>query len=236
MSCMTGESLPVTLQAGDKAFMGATAVQGEVEATVVATGMQTFFGTTASMLNTDTEKSNLQTQLINLMIVLVVMSLAWVAAVFIFLMVKLGSAEWKEVLSFSVVVIVASIPIAIEIVTTATLAIGARTLSSEGAIVTRLAAIEELAGMNVLCSDKTGTLTLNKMVIQEDAPTYLEGYNQYELIQASALATRWSEPPKDALDTLVLTNADIEPLSRYRQVDYVPFNPCKFQINTDPNI
>lgn len=224
---MTGESLPVSLGPREKAFMGATAVQGEVEATVFATGMHTFFGTTANLLNNENESSNLQKQLINLMIVLVIMSLAWVAAVFIFLMVKLGAAEWRDVLSFSVVVIVASIPIAIEIVTTATLAIGARTLSSEGAIVTRLAAIEELAGMNVLCSDKTGTLTLNKMVIQEEAPTYTEGYDQYELIQASALATRWNEPPKDALDTLVLTNADIEPLSDYKQLDYVPFNPCK---------
>jgi P-type E1-E2 ATPase len=61
---------------------------------------------------------------------------------------------------------VASIPVAIEVVTTTTLALGSRQLSAHGAIVTRLAAIEELAGMNMLCSDKTGTLTLNKMVIQ----------------------------------------------------------------------
>ena len=72
----------------------------------------------------------------------------------------------REVLSFVVVLLVASIPIAIEIVSTTTLALGSRSLSKQGAIVSKLTAIEEMAGMNMLCSDKTGTLTLNKMVIQ----------------------------------------------------------------------
>jgi P-type E1-E2 ATPase len=72
----------------------------------------------------------------------------------------------KHALQFTVVLLVASIPLAIEIVVTATLALGSRELSAQGAIVTRLPAIEEMAGMNMLCSDKTGTLTLNKMVIQ----------------------------------------------------------------------
>ncbi len=86
-----------------------------------------------------------------------------------------GKENVKEALSFTVVLLVASIPIAIEIVCTTTLALGSRTLSQEGAIVTRLASIEEMAGMNMLCSDKTGTLTLNKMVIQEDCPIYTPG-------------------------------------------------------------
>ena len=73
---------------------------------------------------------------------------------------------------FTVVLLVASIPIAIEIVCTTTLALGSRQLSMTGAIVTRLAAIEDMAGMNMLCSDKTGTLTMNKMVIQEETPVY----------------------------------------------------------------
>jgi H+-transporting ATPase len=86
-----------------------------------------------------------------------------------------GKEGVKEALSFTVVLLVASIPIAIEIVCTTTLALGSRQLSQEGAIVTRLASIEEMAGMNMLCSDKTGTLTLNKMVIQEDCPIYTPG-------------------------------------------------------------
>lgn len=74
--------------------------------------------------------------------------------------------------------LVASIPLALEIVVTTTLALGSRELAKDGAIVTRLAAIEDLSGMNILCSDKTGTLTLNKMVIQKDTPTFMEGLNQ----------------------------------------------------------
>jgi len=86
-----------------------------------------------------------------------------------------GKENVREALSFTVVLLVASIPIAIEIVCTTTLALGSRQLSLEGAIVTRLASIEEMAGMNMLCSDKTGTLTLNKMVIQDDCPIYTPG-------------------------------------------------------------
>ena len=86
--------------------------------------------------------------------------------------------NFKEAIEFSVVVLVASIPLALEIVVTTTLALGSRELAKDGAIVTRLAAIEDLSGMNILCSDKTGTLTLNKMVIQKDTPTFLPGLDQ----------------------------------------------------------
>lgn len=101
---------------------------------------------------------------------------------------------------------VASIPIAIEIVCTTTLALGSRQLSSHGAIVTRLAAIEDMAGMNMLCSDKTGTLTLNKMVIQDDTPTFVPNLDQATLLKYAALAARWHEPARDALDTMVLVS------------------------------
>ena len=81
----------------------------------------------------------------------------------------------QESLSFAVVVLVASIPLAVEIVTNTTLAMGSRTLSKKGAIVTKLTSIEEMAGMDMLCSDKTGTLTQNKMVIQDDCPIFTPG-------------------------------------------------------------
>jgi H+-transporting ATPase len=110
----------------------------------------------------------------------------------------------RESASFAVVVIVASIPMAIEIVTTTTLAIGSKTMSHFGAIVSRLAAIDDLAGLNMLCSDKTGTLTKNKMTIQDDTPTYEPNITQMDLLKQAALAAKWESPPKDALDTLFL--------------------------------
>eukprot|EP01134_Creolimax_fragrantissima_P003891 CFRG3891T1 len=222
-SALTGESLPVTMKDGDQPKMGSTATRGEVEATVVATGMNTFFGKTAAMLNSSSELGNLQKILLRLMVVLVGLSISLCVSAFIFLMVQ--GEEFKESIAFAVVVLVASIPIAIEIVTTATLAIGSRALSEHGAIVSNLQAIEEMAGMNILCSDKTGTLTLNKMVIQDDTPTYYPNQNQYTVLQAAALAAKWKEPPRDALDTLTLGSADLDSLAQYEQIDFLPFDP-----------
>lgn len=132
-----------------------------------------------------------------------------------------------ESLSFTVVLLVASIPLAIEIVTTTTLAVGSNELTLHGAIVARLSAIEDLAGMNVLCSDKTGTLTLNKMEIQEETPIYAPGETQYSLLRYAAMAAKWHEPPRDALDTLVLKSVDMASMTDHLvvQLDYIPFDP-----------
>ena len=99
------------------------------------------------------------------------------------------------------------------------MAIGSHTLSHAGAIVARLSSIEELAGMNMLCSDKTGTLTMNKMVIQEETPIYEDGLVLADVLKYAALAAKWHEPPKDALDTLVLGAVNMASLERYEMVD-----------------
>ena len=132
------------------------------------TGKHTFFGKTASLLQTVDELGNIQKILLQLMVVLVGISLLLCGIAFGYMLSK--GETLKHALEFTVVLLVASIPLAIEIVVTATLALGSRQLSAHGAIVTRLTAIEEMAGMNMLCSDKTGTLTLNKMVIQVGQP------------------------------------------------------------------
>merc|ERR1711959_613238 len=104
-------------------------------------------------------------------------------------------------------------------------------LTKHGAIVTRLAAIEDMAGMAILCSDKTGTLTLNEMHIQEYTPCYSPGENQYSLLRLAAMAAKWQEPARDALDKLVLgcdTNpngVDLKSMECIEQLDYLPFDP-----------
>merc|ERR1711988_1166073 len=139
--------------------------------------------------------------------------------------------SFMEALSFAVVLMVASIPMAIEIVCTTTLALGSKELSAQGAIVTRLAAIEDMAGMAILCSDKTGTLTLNQMQIQEYTPVYSPGETQYSLLRLAAMAAKWHEPARDALDKLVLgceTNpngVDLKSMECMEQLDYLPFDP-----------
>merc|ERR1719282_1445801 len=144
---------------------------------------------------------------------------------------KAHHVPFMEALSFVVVLLVASIPMAMEIVTTTTLALGSKELTKHGAIVTRLAAIEDMAGMAILCSDKTGTLTLNEMHIQEYTPVYIPGENQYSLLRLAAMAAKWHEPARDALDKLVLgceTNpngVDLKSMECIEQLDYLPFDP-----------
>lgn len=166
--------------------------------------------------------SNLQNILIDILVVLVLLSLALCSIVFIYLLRKTSVIE---ALSFTVILIVASMPLAIEIVTNTTLALGSRELSDHGAIVTRLSAVEDMAGMSILCCDKTGTLTMNKMQIQDDTPVYENGETQYSLLRYAAMATKWEEPPKDALDTLVLNAADLRSLESITLIDHIPFDP-----------
>eukprot|EP00596_Hydrurales_sp_CCMP1899_P000338 CAMPEP_0119040160 /NCGR_PEP_ID=MMETSP1177-20130426/10002_1 /TAXON_ID=2985 /ORGANISM="Ochromonas sp, Strain CCMP1899" /LENGTH=917 /DNA_ID=CAMNT_0007004925 /DNA_START=408 /DNA_END=3161 /DNA_ORIENTATION=- len=222
-AALTGESLPVTMHKGDQCKMGSTVVRGEVEGTVEFTGSNTFFGKTASLLQGTGESGSLQKILLRIMIILVAMSLVLSGIVLIFLLVS--DVSLKESISFTVVLIVASIPIAIEIVVTTTLALGSKELSKMGAIVTRLAAIEDMAGMNMLCSDKTGTLTMNKMMIQEATPIYSKGESQYSILRYAAMAAKWKEPPRDALDSLTLIQADLASLEHIEQLDFMPFDP-----------
>jgi len=222
-AALTGESLPVTMFKGDSCKMGSTVVRGEVEGTVEFTGAETFFGKTASLLGDTGEHSHLQIILMTIMLVLVALSITLSLIYFIYLLVS--GVDVKEALSYTVVVLVASIPLAIEIVTTTTLAIGSKELVKHGAIVAKLSAIEDLAGMSILCSDKTGTLTLNQMVLQEDTPIYCDGETQETVLLYAAMAAKWKEPPRDALDRLTLGSVNYDLLEDYKQVDFLPFDP-----------
>lgn len=203
--------------------MGSTVVRGEVEATVEFTGSETFFGKTASLLQETHEHSHLQIILMTIMIVLVAVSITLCIINFIYLLVSGESVH--DALSFTIVLLVASIPLAIEIVTTTTLAIGSKKLVNHGAIVAKLSAIEDLAGMSILCSDKTGTLTLNKMMLQDDTPIYLDGCNQESVLVFAALAAKWKDPPRDALDRLTLGSVNYDLLEDFEQLDFLPFDP-----------
>ena len=229
-SSLTGESLPSHKYRGSKCLMGTAVQRGESIGTVEFIGSQTSMATTAQLAMGDERKSNLQERLIDIMIVLVCLSLTLCTIVFIHL---LRTEDFVESLSFVVILLVASIPLAIEIVTTTTLALGSEQLTHSGAIVKRLGAIEEMAGIAILCSDKTGTLTLNQMVLQSGARIYSPGLKEPELIRHAAMATKWDPETNrpdtvrklDALDTLVLNSIDREIFSIGEvQIDYTPFD------------
>ena len=234
-SALTGESLAVPKRRGDEVKMGCAVQRGESTGTVEKIGINTSMATVAALVQNE-RRSNLQERLIDIMIVLVCLSLTLCSIVFIYLV---QYTDVVDALSFTVVLLVASIPLAIEIVTTTTLALGSHELVHHGAIVSRLSAIEEMAGMAILCSDKTGTLTQNKMVIQEETPIYEEGESQSSILGYAAMATKWetdketniSKPLQgegkklDALDTLVLNAVKADSIQGYEQLDYMPFDP-----------
>jgi H+-transporting ATPase len=225
-AALTGESLPVKMAPGrGEPKLGSTVVRGEAEAAVAFTGSRTFLGKTAAMIQSVEQQSRFQKVLLRIMAFLIAISIVLCATVLGFL-IHVERMSFADAISFTVVLLVVSVPMAMEVVTTATMAIGSRTLARAGAIVARLASIEELAGMNMLCSDKTGTLTLNKMVIQQEAPVFQAGLTQQAVLRYAALASKWSEPPKDAVDTLVLGAVDAAALQRFQLLAYVPFDPA----------
>merc|ERR1719181_2044796 len=223
-AALTGESMPVTMCTGDEPKMGSNVTRGEAEAIVIATGSQTFFGKTASMIGSVNERGHFQIVLMRITGSLLAISMLLVFISLLVLTVRDGE-DVLVALAFAVVLLVASIPIAMPVVSVATMALGSRKLAEKKAIVTRLSSIEEVAGMDMLCSDKTGTLTLNKMVLQDELPVFTPGYGKRDVLVHAALAAKWREPPKDALDTLVLGAADLDRCDAFDQPEYVPFDP-----------
>ena len=169
-AALTGESLPVKKFSGNVAFAGSTIKQGERHCVVYATGAQTFFGRAAALLGGADNVANLQIIMTRIGAVCLVTIGVWMV---IELAVQfghyghscLGGPGGCPTLDNMLVIIVGGIPIAMPTVLAVTLALGAADLAKDGAIVSRMSAVEELAGLDVLCSDKTGTLTLNKLTV-----------------------------------------------------------------------
>ena len=154
-SALTGESLPVTHQSGDALFSGSIIRTGEIDALVYATGDNTYFGKTAKLVQGAQTASHFQRAVLKIGNYLIILAVALVAVI-ITVAVFRGDPILTT-LQFALVLTVAAIPVAMPTVLSVTMAVGARLLARKEAIVTRLAAIEELAGVDVLCSDKTGT-------------------------------------------------------------------------------
>jgi H+-transporting ATPase len=219
-SALTGESLPVTRHDGDVVYSGSIVSQGESEATVAATGAATYFGKTARLVETAHTVSHFQRAVLKIGDYLIVIA---VALVVLILTVALFRGDpMLTTLEFALVLTVAAIPVAMPTVLSVTMAVGARLLARKEAVVSRLAAIEELAGLDVLCSDKTGTLTCNTLTLGE--PFAVGGVEPDQVILAGALA---SVPEnRDPIDQAVLGGLrDPSVLGRYRVEHFQPFDP-----------
>ena len=219
-SALTGKSLPATRKSGDAVFSGSIIRQGEVGALVYATGANTYFGKTAQLVQEAHTVSHFQRAVLKIgdyLIILAVVLVATIIAVALF-----RGDQILTTLQFALVLTVAAIPVAMPTVLSVTMAVGARLLAKKQAIVTRLSAIEELAGVDVLCSDKTGTLTQNKLTLGE--PFSLKGIAAEQVILSAALASRADN--KDSIDLAVLAGLkDDQALNACQIVHFQPFDP-----------
>ncbi|HET6378243.1 MAG TPA: plasma-membrane proton-efflux P-type ATPase, partial [Methylocella sp.] len=219
-AALTGESLPVTKKPGDIIYSGSVAKQGEMEAVAVATGSRTFFGRTAKLVESAGAASHFQAAVMRIGDFLIVIA-AFLAVVLTAVQLSRG-ADFLRLAEFVLVLLVASVPVALPAVLSVTMALGAKLLAREKAIVSRLEAIEEMAGMEVLCSDKTGTLTQNRLTLGEIS-SWGEA-NPQQVLRAAALASRAED--QDPVDLAVLAGVkDPESLRGYTQTAFVPFDP-----------
>ena len=219
-SALTGESLPATRKSGEAVFSGSIVRRGEIGALVYATGENTYFGKTAELVETAVTVSHFQKAVLKIGNYLIMLAVAMVT-----LIIALGIYRGEPILTllqFALVLTVAAIPVAMPTVLSVTMAVGARLLAKKQAIVSKLVAIEELAGVDVLCADKTGTLTQNKLTLGH--PFCLDKITADQIILAGALASRADD--HDTIDLAVLGGLkDEQALKPFQVTHFVPFDP-----------
>ena len=220
-SALTGESLPVEKRRDDLAYSGSVVRQGEMTALVTTTGAATFFGRTAHLVAHARPVSHFQRAVLSIGDYLIFLSLGLVALLVVVELFQ--GTPLLEIVQFALILAVASIPVAMPAVLSVTMAMGARALAGRKAIVARLEAIEEMAGMDVLCTDKTGTLTLNELHLGE--PVLYGGVGVEALLASAALAS--DEANADAIDEAVLRAAGASAAQPCRRERYVPFDPVR---------
>ncbi len=219
-SALTGESLPVTHKPGDAVFSGSIVRQGEIDGLVYGTGANTYFGKTAQLVQEAHTVSHFQQAVLKIGDYLIILA---VALVVVIVTVALFRGDpILTTLQFALVLLVAAIPVALPTVLSVTMAVGARLLARKEAIVTRLSAIEELAGVDLLCSDKTGTLTENKLTLGD--PFSVNDVPADQVVLCAALASRAED--KDTIDLAVIGGLKSEEaLKGYEVVHFQPFDP-----------
>ncbi len=219
-SALTGESLPATRKSGEAVFAGSIMRQGEIEGLVYATGANTYFGKTAQLVQETRTDSHFQRAVLNIGNYLILLAVTLV--VLILCVALFRGDQMLTTLQFALVLTVAAIPVAMPTVLSVTMAVGARLLAKKEAIVSRLVAIEELAGTDILCSDKTGTLTQNKLTMGE--PFSVNGVTAEQVVLSAALASRREN--QDTIDLAVLSSVkNDQALKGYQMVHFQPFDP-----------
>ncbi|XP_057463807.1 plasma membrane ATPase 3-like isoform X2 [Actinidia eriantha] len=224
-SALTGESLPVTKGPGDEIYSGSTCKQGEIEAVVIATGVHTFFGKAAHLVDSTNQVGHFQ-KVLTAIGNFCICSIAVGMIIEIIVMYPIQHRPYRPGIDNLLVLLIGGIPIAMPTVLSVTMAIGSHRLSQQGAITKRMTAIEEMAGMDVLCSDKTGTLTLNRLTVDKNLiEVFVRGVDADTVVLMAARASRVEN--RDAIDTAIVGMlADPkEARAGIQEVHFLPFNP-----------
>ncbi|XP_073056321.1 ATPase 9, plasma membrane-type-like [Primulina eburnea] len=224
-SALTGESLPVTKQPGSEVFSGSTCKQGEIEAVVIATGINTFFGKAAHLVDSTQQVGHFQKVLTSIGN-FCICSIAVGIIIEILVMFPIQRRKYRDGIDNLLVLLIGGIPIAMPTVLSVTMAIGSHRLSQQGAITKRMTAIEEMAGMDVLCSDKTGTLTLNKLTVDKSLiEVYVKDMDKDTVVLLGARASRVEN--QDAIDACIvgMLSDPKEARAGITEVHFLPFNP-----------
>ena len=221
-SALTGESLPVDKRAGDGVYTGTAVKRGEARALVIGTGRATRFGRTVELVASVQERSHFEKAVLRIGYFLMAATAVLVLAAVVVELVR--RQAWMDVLLFALILTVAGIPVALPAVLSVTMAVGARRLAAQKAIVSRLSAMEELAGVEVLFSDKTGTLTINQLQLQE--PVLIAAKDRDHLELAAALTAERGEE-RDAIDAAILMAVDKAKLDSFAIEKFEPFDSTR---------
>jgi Mg2+-importing ATPase len=236
-AALTGESVPVEKKAGagvsakdsltdmkNLAFMGTNVVSGFATAVVLLTGNDTYFGSMAKTLNNDTGKNSFERGVASVSRLLIQMVVVMVPLVFV--INGLLKADWSMSLLFAISVAVGLTPEMLPVIMTSTLAIGAVGMSKHKVIVKNLGAIQTFGEMDILCTDKTGTLTEDKIILEKYLD--IEGRESAAVLQAAYLNAAFQTGLKGLLDLAVIARAEKNGLSskltEYERLGEVPFD------------
>lgn len=224
-SSLTGESLPVEKHVSDMAYSGSIIHTGEMNGLVVATGMNTYFGKTAKLVQTSKTQSHFQKAVLKIGDYL--MGFAIMLIVLTFMVALFRHEDVLQTLQFALVLLIASIPAALPAVLSVTMAVGSVILSKKQTIVSKLTAIEEMSGMDILFCDKTGTLTKGQLTVSEVKS--FDNYSTEDILLFAALASR--EEDKDPIDMAIIQTAkdkkiyNSQNVKKYKTNSFKPFDP-----------
>ena len=220
-SALTGESLPLKKQEGELIYAGSIINKGEATGQVVATGRQTYYGKTISLLQTSETKSHTKKIIFQIVKRIVAVDVFFVLIIFCYALII--NHPLVNLTPFVLILLVASIPIALPTTFTLATILGALYLTKRGVLVTRLSAIEEAATMDILCVDKTGTITQKSLELAE--LKVFSPYTEEQLLEFAALVSH--EDTQDPIDTAILKAIRIRniPPLNIKHRKFVHFDP-----------